>query len=185
MGLPVTVVYTDANRPGWMAVLKENPDMDFRLEITIETYDRIKFVTSNIEGILIDLPSAITDTGLSVTDVQAIIAFIRFTAPKLTLIVDGTGVDLYEIILPPGVSVVDVRTAAGESIPFFFNYARNSIVFTVAFHSIETIELLVASVTNILNRAVQTIVTVMLTVSILQKIFAELGGILQEVRART
>jgi len=185
MGLPVTVTYTDINRPDWIAVIKEDPETDFRLEITLETYDRIRFVTSNIEGLLIDLPKAITDTGLSVSDVQAIIAFMRFTAPKLTLIVDGTGVDVYEIILPPGLSVIDVRKATGESVPFFFNMARNSIVFMVAFSSVETIELLVASITNVLNRAIQTITTVMITASVLQKIFGELSTILREVRERT
>jgi len=184
MALPVTVTYSDANKPDWMAVIKENTGLDFSLEITLETYDRIKFVTSNIEGLLIDLPKAISNMGLSVSDVQAIIAFIRFTAPKLTLILDGTGVDNYEIILPPGLSVIEVRKATGESVPFFFNTARNSIVFTVQFSSSETIELLVASITNVLNRALQSITTVMVLTSVLQIIFGELGKIVQEVREK-
>jgi hypothetical protein len=184
MPLPVTVTYSDANKPDWIAVIKENPDLDFTLQITLETYSSIKFVTSNIEGLLIDLPKAIADTGLSVADVQAIIAFIRFTAPKLTLTLDGTGIDNYEIILPPGLSVIQVRKATGERIPFFFNMARNSVVFTVVFSSTEVIELLVASVTNMLNRALQSITTVMVLTSVLQTIFGELGKIVQEVRQK-
>jgi len=184
MALPVTITYSDANKPDWITVIKEDTALDFSLQLTLETYDQIKFVTSNIEGLLIDLPKAIADTGLSVSDVQAIIAFIRFTAPKLTLILDGTGVDNYEIILPPGLSVIQVRKATGELVPFFYNAARNSVVFTVQFSSTETIELLVASISNILNRAVQSITTVMVVTSVMQVIFKELGKITQEVRQK-
>ena len=182
MPLPVTITYTDENVPEWIAVIKEIPENPFSLQITLETYDNIKFVTSNIESLLIDLPKAIQDTGLSVSDVQAIIAFLRFTAQKLTITIDGTGSDTYEIILPPGVSVINVRKVTGESIPFFFNIARNSVVFTVQFASVEVVEILVSSITNMLNRALSSIVTVILVASVLQTVFRELGSVFEEVR---
>jgi hypothetical protein len=182
---PVSVTYSDANRPSWLAVIKEDSSADFQLTITLESYDRIRFDETNIEGLLVDLPSAIADTGLTVADVNAIIAFIRFTAPRLTLVINGTGVDNYEIILPPGVTVSQVVKATGEQVPFFYNMARNSVVFTVEFHSIEEIQLLVASVSNILNKAVQAIASVMITLSVLQIIIKQMASITEEVRRRT
>lgn len=184
MQFPVSVSYGPANAPAWIGVIPEDPNSPWSLTITLESYDRIKFTEVNIQGLLVDLPKAITDTGLSVSDVQALIAFIRFTAPKLTLILDGTGTDTIEIILPPGVSVFDVRKVTGESVPFFFNAARNSVVMTVTFASIVEIELLVASIQNILNRAVTTISSVVVVTSVLSIIFQELGKIMQEVRQR-
>ena len=181
---PVTVTYSDANKPSWLAVIKENPDQPFQLTITLESYDRIRFDEVNIEGLLVDLPKAITDTGLTVADVNAIIAFIRFTAPRITIIANGTGVDLFEIVLPPGVTVSQVVKATGEPIPFFFNYARNSVVFNVEFHSVEEIQLLVASVSNVLNKAVVAISGVMITLSVLQMIIREMYSITEEVRRK-
>jgi hypothetical protein len=181
---PVSVSYFPDNAPEWLGVIPEDPDSPWSLTITLESYDRIKFTEVNIEGLLVDLPKAVTDTGLSVSDVQALIAFIRFTAPKLTLILDGTGTDTIEIILPPGVSVFDVRKVTGESVPFFFNAARNSVVMTVTFASVVEIELLVASIQSILNRAVVTISSVVVVASVLSIIFQELGKIMQEVRQR-
>jgi hypothetical protein len=181
---PVSVSYGPDNAPEWLGVIPEDPNSPWGLTITLESWDRIKFVETNIEGLLVDLPKAITDAGLSVADVQALIAFIRFTAPKLTLILDGTGTDTIEIILPPGVSVFDVRKVTGESVPFFFNTARNSVVITVTFESIVEIELLIASIQNILNRAVTTIMSVVVVASVLNIIFQELGKVVQEVRKR-
>jgi hypothetical protein len=181
---PVSVSYGPDNAPEWIGVIPEDPDAPWGLTITLESWDRIKFVETNIEGLLVDLPKAVTDAGLSVSDVQVLIAFIRFTAPKLTLILDGTGTDTIEIILPPGVSVFDVRKATGESVPFFFNAARNSVVMTVTFASVVEIELLVASIQNIINRAVATISSVITLTSVLSIIFQEFGKIMQEVRQR-
>jgi hypothetical protein len=182
---PVSVTYSDANKPSWIGVIKEDPSADFQLTITLESYNRISFNETNIEGLLVDLPKAITDTGLSVADVNAIIAFIRFTAPRLTLVINGTGVDNYEIILPPGVTVSQVVKATGEQVPFFFNVARNSVVFTVTFHSTEEIQLLVASVSSMLNKAVVSISGVMITMSVLQIIIRQMASITEEVRRRT
>jgi hypothetical protein len=182
---PVSITYSDENRPSWLAVVKENPDQPFQLTITLESYDRIRFDEVNIEGLLVDLPKAIADTGLTVADVNAIIAFIRFTAPRITLVINGTGVDNFEIILPPGVTVSQVVKATGELIPFFYNVARNSVVFTVEFHSVEEIHLLVASISNVLNKAVIAISGVMITLSVLQAIIKQMASIVEEVRRRT
>jgi hypothetical protein len=181
---PVSITYSDANKPSWLGVIKEDPSADFQLTITLESYDRMRFDEVNIEGLLVDLPKAITDTGLTVADVNAIIAFIRFTAPRLTLVINGTGVDNFEIILPPGVTVSQVVKATGEQIPFFYNVARNSVVFTVEFHSIEEIQLLVASISSVLNRAVVAISGVMITLSVLQMIIRQMSSIAEEVRRR-
>lgn len=179
---PKTIQYTDDNKPDWLVVIKDNPENPFTLTLTWQSYDTIRLDEENIEGLLMDLQQALTSTGLTVSDVYAIMNFIRFATTKITLVVNGTGTDNYEIILPAGLTVIDVRTAAGESIPFFFNYARNSVVFTVTFHSVETIELITGSITNILNRTIQTIVTVMLTFSILTQVINQLREALQEVR---
>jgi hypothetical protein len=181
---PVSITYSDANKPSWLGVIKEDPSADFQLTITLESYDRMRFDEVNIEGLLVDLPKAITDTGLTVADVNAIIAFIRFTAPRITLVINGTGVDNFEIILPPGVTVSQVVKATGEQVPFFYNYARNSVVFTVEFHSIEEIQLLVASISSVLNKAVVAISGAMITMSVLQIILREMGAIAEEVRRR-
>jgi hypothetical protein len=184
MPLPATVTYDETNLPQWVYVIPEGPG-GFTIEITLETYDRIKFRLVNIEGLLIDLNKAILDTGLTVADVQAIIAFLRFTAPRITLIVDGTGVDTYEIILPPGLTVSQVINATtGQPVPFIMNAARNSVVFTVEFASTLEIQMVVASVTNVLNRAVASISTVMILSGVLQVVLRELNTIMEEVRSR-
>jgi len=179
---PKSVVYSDDNKPDWMAVIKENAENPFRLTITWQDYGTIRFDTENIEGLLVDLQKALVDTGMTVSDAYAIMNFIRFSASKVTLIVSGTGTDSYEIILPAGLTVADVRTAAGERVPFFFNMARNSVVFTVTFHSEETIELFVGSITNILNRMLQAIATVMITIGVLNQVIVQLKSAIQEVK---
>jgi hypothetical protein len=182
---PKTVTYDDTNKPDWLAVIKENNTDPFQLTLTIEDWSRIRFDEVNIEGLLVDLPKAITDTGLTVADVNALITFLRFTAPKITLVLNGTGTDVIEIILPPGLTVADVvKATTGEKIPFFFNTARNSVVVTVTFASVVEIELLVRSIQNVLNQAVQTIVSVLVTTSVLQVIFTQLGEIMKEVREK-
>jgi len=180
---PVTITYTRDNTPEWIAVLPEDINLDYTIQITLETYDRIRFSLTNIEGLLIDLQKAISDMGLSVADVYAIISFLRFTAPRITLIVDGTGVDTYEIILPPGLSVAQVINATtGQTVPFFTNTARNSIVFTVEFASTVEIQLLVSSIVSTLNRAVSSITTVLLLSGVLQVVISEVGKLISEVR---
>jgi hypothetical protein len=182
---PKTVMYNDTNKPDWIAVIKEDETNPFQLTLTIEDWSRMRFDEVNIEGLLVDLPKAITDTGLTVADVNALITFLRFTAPKITLVLNGTGTDIIEIILPPGLTVADVvKAGTGEKIPFFFNIARNSIVMTVTFASVVEIELLVRSIQNVLNQAVQTIVTILVTTSVLQVIFTQLGDIMKEVREK-
>ena len=181
---PVSVSYGPANVPEWIAVIPEDPDVPWSLTVTLENWDRIRFDEVNIEGLYVDLPRAISDTGLTVSDVQALIAFIRFTAPRLTLVLNGTGVDNIEIVLPPGLSVFEVRKATGELVPFVFNAARNSVVITVEFASVVELELLVASIQNTLNRAVQSITSVLVTASVLNVIFNEVGKLLREVRER-
>jgi hypothetical protein len=182
---PKTITYDDTNKPDWLAVIKENNEDPFQLTLTIENWDRIRFDEVNIEGLLVDLPKALADTGLTVADVNALITFLRFTAPKITLVLNGTGTDVIEIILPPGLTIADVvKAGTGEKIPFFFNTARNSVVVTVTFASVVEIELLVRSIQNVLNQAVQTIVSVLVTTSVLQVIFTQLGDIMREVRER-
>jgi hypothetical protein len=184
MALPVTVTYTTETLPEWMAVVPEAPENPVSITITLETYDKLRIATTNIEGLLVDLQKAITDTGLSVADVYAIISFLRFSAPKLTLIIDGTGTDFYEVVLPPGLTAIDVRKATGESVPFFYNVARNSIAFTVTFASTETLEVFLGSIQNLLNRSLSAIVTAMVTIGVLGQVIKQLGEITREVRER-
>ncbi|MDW8086295.1 MAG: hypothetical protein RMI45_08700 [Ignisphaera sp.] len=182
--LPKTISYTDENKPDWIAVIKEDEEQSFLLEITIKSMNELEFRTSNVEGLLIDLQKAIISTGMTVTDAYAIIGFIRFTARNILLTVDGTGIDIYEIILPPGLSVTEVRKVTGEPIPFFFNMARNSVVFTVQFASPVTVEIIVSSITNLLNRTVQTITTIMIISSVFNYIVKEMREVIEEVRRR-
>ena len=180
---PKTVTYDDTNRPDWLVVIKEDPDTAFRLDITVEDWSRIRFTETNIEGLLVDLNRAITDTGLSVADVNALISFLRFTANKVTVVLDGTGTDTIEIVLPPGLTVADVlKAGTNERIPFFFNTARNSVVMNVTFASEVTIDILVRSIQVTLNSAVQSIVNIMVVTTVLRVIFEQLGGLMQEVR---
>ena len=181
---PKTITYTDTNAPEWITVMKENTANPFSIQITIKSWNELEFITSNVEAVLIDLQKAIQDTGLSVQDVYALIGFIRFTARNIILTVDGTGIDLYEIILPPGLSVTQVRKATGELVPFFFNAARNSVVFNVEFHSVETIYLVVGSIQNLLNSTIQTISTIMIVTGVLNIVMKEFGKILEEVREK-
>ena len=60
--------------------------------------------------------------------------------------------------------------------------ARNSVVFTVTFHSVEEIQLLVASISNVLNKAVVAISGVMITLSVIQMIIKQMYSITEEVR---
>ena len=178
---PKTVEYTDTNKPAWMAVIKENDANPFLLRLTWEGYNRIKLEETNIEALLVDLQQALLDAGMTVADAYAIMNFIRFTADRVILTVDGTGTDNFEIILPAGLTVIDVRKATGESVPFFFNHARNSVVFTVTFASVETIEMFVGSISNLLNRSLQIMTTVMLTAGVITRIIGLLRETLQEV----
>jgi len=183
VSFPKVVEYSDANKPDWISVIKEDPEQDFSLKITIEDYNRLRFDEVNIEGLLVDLQKALTDTGLSVSDVNAIIAFIRFSAPRIYLTLNGTGVDNIEIILPTGVTVADVRKADGTPVPFVFNPIRNSVVITVEFHSIEEIEIIVGNVTNILNQGLNAIVSLMILFGVMRFILEEIYSLPTEIQA--
>lgn len=183
MVLPKTIVYNDENAPDWLHVIKEDSELDFTLEITIEAWDRIRFNMVNIEGLFVDLNKAVVDAGLTASDVATLAAFLRFTANKITLIMDGTGSDTIEIAFPPGVVVGSVIKAdTGESVPFFFNTARNSAVINVTFASEVTLELLVRSIQVTLNNAVSTITTILIVSAVLDIIFKQFGEIITEVK---
>lgn len=182
---PVHVQYTDESMPAWMAVLKENAENPFTLTITMEDWNKIRFDEDNIEALLVDLQSAILDAGLTVSDIYTFATFLRFTAPEITLILNGTGTDTIEIILPAGVTVRDVINAGtGLSVPFFYNRARNSVVITITFSSEVELKILVGAIISTLNSAVQSISGVIITASVLNIIFSELGKIIKEVREK-
>lgn len=179
---PVSVTYNDDNRPDWMAVIKEDEGSPFQLTLTLESWDRIRLDETNIEGLLVDLSRAVTDAGLTVSDINALMTFLRVTAPRVTLVLNGTGTDLIEIIMPPGVMVRDVVRADGVRIPFTLNMARNSVSIVVTFSSIVEVQLFIQSLQVGLNVAVNTIAQTMIATAVLSKIIEEVGKIVQEVR---
>lgn len=185
VSFPIEVTYTDENRPEWIIVNKENMENPFSLTIRIKSWNEIELIEDNIEALLLDLQNAVTYSGMTVQDAYALIGFIRFTANKVVFTIDGTGTDVFEIILPPGVTAVDVRKPDGTKIPFVFNEARNSVCFMVTFSSVETIEILVGSITNLLNRAVSSIVSVSLLSYVVANIISSISEVVKEVREKT
>ncbi|MEM1542950.1 MAG: hypothetical protein QXV82_10005 [Ignisphaera sp.] len=182
MPLPATVTYNDANTPTWIIPIKENSANPYTLTITLESMDTISINETNLEAVKIDLQKAITDTGLSVADVNTIITFIRFTAPRVTVKIEGTGTTIFEIVMPPGVKVLDVvETATGRKVPFSFNEASNSVIFTVTFASIVELQILVSNIQTTLNTAVQAIVTVLVTTATIRIIMQSIREITEVV----
>ncbi|MEM4167717.1 MAG: hypothetical protein QXW98_04680 [Candidatus Caldarchaeum sp.] len=182
VSFPKSVVYDDTNKPDWLAVIKENDANPFSLTLTLEDWNRIRFDETNIEGLLVDLNRAVVDAGLSAADVASLLAFMRFTAQRVVLTLNGTGTDNIEIIMPPGVVVSRVVKPDGTELPFFFNTIRNSVVITVTFASEVQIEMLVRSIQVTLNSAVQTITTIMVLTSVLNIMFNQMGELMREVR---
>ena len=168
---PVTVSYSDANKPDWIKVIKEDPDADFSLTITLESYDKIRFDEENVEGLYVDLPSAFSGMGLTVSDVNALIAFMRFSSPRVTVVLNGTGFLVFELVLPQGVSVYQIIDAAtGQPVDFNFNELRNSVITVVQFSSPVELQLLVSNVVNIMSQAVNIIISIMITMQVIRMI---------------
>ena len=182
VSFPASVTYSDANKPDWLTVIKENPDADFSLKLTIEGYDRIRLDEENVEGLLVDLPRAFQDTGLSASDVNALIAFMRFSAPRVTLALNGTGVDVIEIVLPAGVQVSRIiNLATGEEVDFNYNEARNSVITVVQFSSEVELQLILSNVTNIMSQAVNMIVSIMMVMWAMKMILQFVMSLPREV----
>lgn len=180
MPLPATVTYSDANTPSWIVPIKEDPASPYTLTITLEALDRISISETNLEAVKIDLQKAIADTGLSAADVNTIVTFIRFTAPRVTVKVEGTGITIFEIVMPPGVKVLDVVEAAtGRKIPFNFNEASNSVIFTVVFTSVVELQILVSNIQTTLNTAVQAIAMVLLTTAAIRIIMQSVREVVE------
>jgi len=181
---PVSVTYSDANKPDWIKVIKEDPEADFSLTITLESYDRIRFDEENIEGLYVDLPSAFSGMGLTVSDVNALIAFMRFSAPRVTVVLNGTGFLVFELVLPQGVSVYQIIDAAtGQPVDFNYNELRNSVITVVHFSSPVELQLVVSNVVNIMSQAVSIIINIMITMQAIKMIFELMAGLPREVGA--
>ena len=181
---PVSVTYSDANKPDWIKVIKEDPEADFSLTITLESYDRIRFDEENVEGLYVDLPSAFSGMGLTVSDVNALIAFMRFSAPRVTVILNGTGFLVFELVLPQGVSVYQIIDAAtGQPVDFNFNELKNSVITVVHFSSPVELQLVVSNVVNIMSQAVSIIINIMITMQAIKMIFELMAGLPREVGA--
>ena len=181
---PVSVTYSDANKPDWIKVIKEDPEADFSLTITLESYDRIRFDEENIEGLYVDLPSAFSGMGLTVSDVNALIAFMRFSAPRVTVVLNGTGFLVFELVLPQGVSVYQIIDAAtGQPVDFNYNELRNSVITVVHFSSPVELQLVVSNVVNIMSQAVSIIINIMITMQAIKMIFEFMASLPREVGA--
>lgn len=182
VSFPVSVTYSDANKPDWIRVIKEDPESDFSLTITLENYDRIRFDEENIEGLYVDLPSAFSGAGLTVSDVNALIAFMRFSAPRVTVVLNGTGFLVFELVLPSGVSVYQIIDAAtGQPVDFNFNELRNSVITVVHFSSPVELQLVVSNVVNIMSQAVNIIITIMITMQVIKIIIDFMVSLPREV----
>ena len=181
---PVSVEYSDANKPDWLTVIKEDPEQDFSLKITLEGYDRIRFDEQNVEGLYVDLPQAFSGVGLSVSDVNALIAFLRLSAPRVTVILNGTGFLVFELVLPQGVSVYQIIDAAtGQPVDFNYNELRNSVITVVHFSSPVELQLIVSNVVNIMSQAVNIIISIMITMQVIKMIMDFMASLPREVGA--
>ena len=182
VSFPVSVTYSDANKPDWIRVIKEDPEQDFSLKITLEGYDRLRFDEENIEGLYVDLPSAFSGVGLTVSDVNALMAFMRFSSPRVTVVLNGTGYLVLELVLPQGVGVYQIINAAtGEAVDFNYNELRNSVITVVQFSSEVELQLIVSNVVNIMSQAVNMIITIMITMQVIRIIIDFVARLPREV----
>jgi hypothetical protein len=181
MVFPKSVVYHDANKPDWMTIVKENDALDFTFEIIIEAMNKIRFNTDNVEAIVVDLPKAFTDTGLTVGDVNALISFIRFSTDKIYVTISGTGTDVYEIILPQGVSIAEIRKADGTLVPFAINMATNSVIFTVTFSSDVDLIMVLQNINKMVSSALSSILQVSLIIYVFSMVYNTVVKIPKEI----
>lgn len=181
MVFPKTIVYNDANKPDWMTVIKEDEGAGFTFELVIEAQNKLRFNTTNIAGILVDLQKALVDTGLTVGDINTIISFLRFSTNKIALTVAGTGTDVYEIVLPIGLSISEIRKATGEIVPFSINMDRNSVIFAVTFSSEVTLELLLKNVNTMISSSLMNILQMALIINVFSYIYNVVVNLPKEV----
>ena len=182
VSFPVSVTYSDANKPDWIKVIKEDPEQDFSLKLTLESYDRIRFDEQNIEGLYVDLPSAFSGVGLTVSDVNALIAFMRFSSPRVTVVLNGENFLVFELVLPQGVGVYQIIDAAtGRPVDFNYNELRNSVITVVHFSSEVELQLIVSNVVNIMSQAVNMIITIMITMQAIKLIIDFVARLPREV----
>jgi hypothetical protein len=95
--------------------------------------NRILLKEEGVEGVLVDLKGVLGQMGWNEKEFSLITDFLEQTTPHLRLVFEGTFTDIFEIILPKSIKIVDVQVLQGNQISYFVNRARNSIVLNISF----------------------------------------------------
>jgi len=106
------------------------------LTIEVQTMNSISFKEEGIEGVLVDLKGVLEQMGWTDKEFSLITDFLEETTPHLRLVFEGTFTDIFEIILPKSMKIVDIQGLQGNLMSYFINRARNSVVLTLRFEKI-------------------------------------------------
>jgi hypothetical protein len=98
--------------------------------------NRISLKEEGVEGVLVDLKGVLEQMGWTDKEFSLITDFLEETTPHLRLVFEGTFTDIFEIILPKSMKIVDIQGLQGNLMSYFINMARNSVVLTLRFEKI-------------------------------------------------
>jgi hypothetical protein len=98
--------------------------------------NRILLKEEGVEGVLVDLKGVLGQMGWNEKEFSLITDFLEETTPHLRLVFEGTFTDIFEIILPKSMKIVDIQELQGNLMSYFINMARNSVVLTLRFEKI-------------------------------------------------
>jgi hypothetical protein len=133
------ITITNKNSPKFQEVIAIIPEMNysltqqFILTVEVQTMNRISLKEEGVEGVLVDLKGVLGQMGWNEKEFSLITDFLEQTTPHLRLVFEGTFTDIFEIILPKSIKIVDVQVLQGNQISYFVNRARNSIVLNISF----------------------------------------------------
>ena len=173
MPLPITLQYTPENKPDWMTIIPEPEASTWTITLTVETHDRIKLDESGAEGIYINLEEALK-SNLSATEMIALIHAVMISSPLITLVISGSGRNIYHIKFPTGIRIYKiVKAATGETVTFNYNEHDNSIVFTATLSQVEY-QLMLVSTLNVLNTMLPQMITIVITIMMMKTLIKQI-----------
>ncbi|MCL7389983.1 MAG: SHOCT domain-containing protein [Thaumarchaeota archaeon] len=103
------------------------------LTVEVQTMNSISFKEEGIESVLVDLKGVLEQMGWTDKEFSLITDFLEETTPHLRLVFEGTFTDIFEIILPKSMKIIDIQVLQGNLMSYFVNRARNSIVLDISF----------------------------------------------------
>jgi hypothetical protein len=133
------ITITNKNSPKFQGVIAIIPEKNYSLTqqyiltVEVQTMNRILLKEEGVEGVLVDLKGVLGQMGWNEKEFSLITDFLEQTTPHLRLVFEGTFTDIFEIILPKSIKIVDVQVLQGNQISYFVNRARNSIVLHISF----------------------------------------------------